>query len=98
MLFEIVKRLDFIDAQNFSMTSKKFYQIVWENKKYKKVIWLSKFLVNFDEDYFEFTENNLKLLTKKIQTKFKDKIIKNSFIFNVIDLKVQKYYLPLIII
>ena len=72
------------------MTSKKFYQIVWENKKYKKVIWLSKCLVNFDEDYFEFIENNLKLLTKKIQTKFKDKIIKNSFIFNV-------NYLPLII-
>ena len=72
------------------MTSKKFYQIVWENKKYKKVIWLSKCLVNFDEDYFEFIENNLKLLTKKIQTKFKDKTIKNSFIFNV-------NYLPLII-
>ena len=51
---------------------------------------LSKCLVNFDEDYFEFIENNLKLLTKKIQTIFKDKIIKNSFIFNRSDLKVQK--------
>ena len=53
-------------------------------------MWLSKFLVNFDEDYFEFIENNLKLLTKKIQAKFKEKVIKNSFIFNITDLKVQK--------
>ena len=53
-------------------------------------MWLSKFLVNFDKDYFEFVANNLKLLRKKIQTKFKDKIIKNSFIFNITDLKVQK--------
>ena len=90
MWFEFVKRLALIDVINFSMTSKKFYQIVWKNKKYKKVMWLSKFLVNFDEDYFEFIENNLKLLTKKIQTKFKEKIIKNIFVFNRIDLKVQK--------
>ena len=55
------------------MTSKKIYQIIWENKKYKKVIWLLKCLVNFDEDYFEFTENNLKLLTKKIQQNLKKK-------------------------
>ena len=61
-------------------------------------MWLSKFLVNFDEDYFEFIANNLKLLTKKIQTKFKDKIIKNSFIFNITDLKVQKNYLPVVTI
>ena len=90
MWFKIVKGLALIDAINFSMTSKKFYQIVWENKKYKQVMWLSKFLVNFDEDYFEFIENNLKLLTKKNQAKFKEKIIKNSFVFNIIDLKVQK--------
>ena len=90
MWFKIVKGLALIDAINFSMTSKKFYQIVWENKKYKKVMWWSKFLVNFDEDYFEFIENNLKLLTKKIQAKFKEEIIKNSFAFNITDLKVQK--------
>ena len=35
-------------------------------------------------------ENNLKLLTKKTEMKFNEKIIKNSFTFNVIDLKVQK--------
>ena len=69
MWFEFVKRLALIDVINFSMTSKKFYQIVWKNKKYKKVMWLSKFLVNFDEDYFEFIENNLKLLTKKKSSK-----------------------------
>ena len=48
----------------------------------------------FDEE--EFMENNLKLLKKTIETKLKEKIIKNSFIFNVIDLKVQKiiYQLP----
>ena len=48
----------------------------------------------FDEE--EFMENNLQLLKKTIETKFKEKIIKNSFIFNVIDLKVQKiiYQLP----
>ena len=88
--FETVKRLAFIDAINFSVATEKFYQIVWENKKYKKVMWLSKFLVNFDEDYFEFIENNLKLLIKLFLTKFNDKIIKNSFILNIIDLKVQK--------
>ena len=65
MWFEIVKRLAFIDAVNFSMTSKKIYQIVWKNKKYKNAVRLSKCLVNFDEDYFEFIESNLKLLTKK---------------------------------
>ena len=27
-------------------------------------MWLSKFLVNFDEDYFEVIENNLKLMKK----------------------------------
>ena len=48
----------------------------------------------FDEE--EFMENNLQLLKKTIETKLKEKIIKNSFIFNVIDLKVQKiiYQLP----
>ena len=89
--FKLLKKLAFIDAINFSMTSKRIYQIVRENKIYKNAMWLSKFLVNFDEDYYEFIENNLKLLSKKIQTKFKDKIIKNSFIFNIIDLKVQKF-------
>ena len=73
MWFEIVKRLALIDAINFSMTSKKIYQIIWENKKYKKVMWLPKCLVNFDEDDFEFIENNLKLLTKKIQQNLKKK-------------------------
>ena len=56
-------------------------------------MWLLKFLVNFDEDYFEVIENNLKLMKKKKkknQTKLKNKIIKNSFILNIIDLKVQK--------
>ena len=28
-------------------------------------MWLSKFLVNFDEDFFEVTENNLKPMKKK---------------------------------
>ena len=28
-------------------------------------MWLSKFLVNFDEDFFEFIENNLKPMKKK---------------------------------
>ena len=70
MWFKVVKRLAFID---FSVASKKFYQIVWENKKHKNAMWLLKLLVNFDKGYFEFIENNLKLLTKKIQTKFKDK-------------------------
>ena len=73
MWFEIVKRLALIDAINFSMTSKTFYQIIWENKKYKKVMRLKKCLINFDEDYFEFIENNLKLLTKKIQQNLKKK-------------------------
>ena len=36
--FEIVKRLDFIDAIRFSMASKKFYQTVLENKKYKSAM------------------------------------------------------------
>ena len=67
--FETVKRLTFIDAINFSVTTETFYQLVWENKKYEKVMWLSKFLVNFDEDYFEFIENNLKLLIKKNSNK-----------------------------
>ena len=54
-------------------------------------MWLSKFLVNFDEDFFEVIENNLKpMKKKKNQTKLKNKIIKNSFILNIIDLKVQK--------
>ena len=60
-------------------------------------MWISKFLVNFDKDYFEFMENNLKLLTNKIETKFNEKIIKNSFIFNMIDLKVQKIIYQLLL-
>ena len=36
--FEIVKRLDFIDAIRFSMASKNFYQTVLENKKYKSTM------------------------------------------------------------
>ena len=67
--FETVKRLAFIVAINFSVATEKFYQIFWENKKYKKVMWLSKFLVSFDKDYFEFIENNLKLLIKKNSNK-----------------------------
>ena len=66
---KLLKKLAFIDAINFSMTSKRIYQIVRENKIYKNAMWLSKFLVNFDEDYYEFIENNLKLLSKKNSNK-----------------------------
>ena len=66
---KLLKKLAFIDAINFSMTSKRIYQIVRENKIYKNAMWLSKFLVNFDEDYYEFIENNLKLLSNKNSNK-----------------------------
>ena len=66
---KLLKKLAFIDAINFSMTSKRIYQIVRENKIYKNAMWLSKFLVNFDEDYYEFIETNLKLLSNKNSNK-----------------------------
>ena len=89
----MVKRLAFFDAINFSMTSKIFIKLFGKIKNIKTSC-------GFQNFWLILMKNTLKLLKiiwkwwekkkKKNQTKLKNKIIKNSFILNIIDLKVQK--------
>lgn len=41
----------------------------------------SKYIVGFDEDYFDFLQDELQTLGNNIREKFKEKIVKNSLVF-----------------
>lgn len=41
----------------------------------------SKYIVGFDEDYFDFLQDELQILGKNSCENFKEKDVKNSFVF-----------------
>ena len=51
---------------------------------------ISKHIVSFDGDYFEFLEDELKSLGKSIREKFKEKVVKNYFVFGLVDVLLKK--------
>ena len=51
---------------------------------------ISKPIVSFDGDYFEFLEDELKSLDKNIRAKFKENIVKNYFVFGPVDVLLKK--------
>ena len=51
---------------------------------------ISKQIVSFDGDYFEFLKDELKSLGKNIREKFKEKIVKNYFVFRLVDVLLKK--------
>ena len=50
----------------------------------------SKNRVGFDEDYFDFLQDELQSLGKNIRERFKEKIVKNSFLFDLLDVSLKK--------
>ena len=84
------------DIFNFSIVSKRFYQITRSHKKFCKAIRISKYIVGFDEDYFDFLQDELQTLDKNICEKFKEKIVKNYFVFNLLDISFKKIVFSLL--
>ena len=57
----------------FSLVSKRFYAVARENKKIRSVMKFSKYILNFDEDYFDFLKKELRYLSKNIRGTFGEK-------------------------
>ena len=93
---EIIKKIKLSDIFNFSIVSKRFYQITRPHKEFCKAIRISKHIVGFDEDYFDFLEDELQTLGKNICEKFKEKIVKNYFEFNLLDVSFKKIVFSLL--
>ena len=51
---------------------------------------ISKHIISFDGDYFGFLQDELKSLSKNIRKKFKEKIVKNYFVFGLVDVFAEK--------
>ena len=65
--------------------SKGFYQITRSHKKFVNAIRISKHIVSF-----EFLQDELKSLGNNIRKKFKEKIVKNYFVFGLVDVLLKK--------
>ena len=52
---------------------------------------ISKYMVGFDEDYFDFLQDELWTLNKDFREKFGKIIVKNSFVFNLLDVSLKKF-------
>ena len=50
----------------------------------------SKRILNFDTDYFDFLQSELRFLGKEIRKKFEERIVRNIFVFSLIDNHVEK--------
>ena len=77
------------DLLNFSMVSKRFYNISRVNKKFTSAMAFSKSILNFDADYFDFLKSELLFLWKEIKKKFQERIFKNTFVFSLTDTVAQ---------
>ena len=81
--------MKFSDIFIFSIVSKRFYQMT---RLHKFFLEESEFLniVSFDEEHFDFLQTELQTFGKNIREKFKEKIIKNLFVFNLLDVLLKK--------
>ena len=85
----IVKNLKLADLFNFSIVSKGFttYQ---DYKKDFLTQWKFQNIFSFDDGYFDLLCSEMLTLGKKIHEKFKDIIVKNFYVFGVVDLILKK--------
>ena len=84
------KKLELCDLSHFSMVSKRFYHISRVSKKFTSAMTFSKRILNFDTDYFDFLQSELRFLVKEIRNKFEERIVRNIFVFSLIDNHVEK--------
>ena len=47
-------------------------------------------IVSFDEEHFDFLQTELQTFGKNIREKFKEKVIKNLFVFNLLEVLLKK--------
>ena len=87
--FRIVSFMRLIDVFYFSCAAKFTFEICNENKIFKDKKRISKHIVSFDFEIFDFFKSELEILSDNIEKMLKD-TIKNSFIFNIIRLKMEK--------
>ena len=66
--------------------SKRFFGIVKGNKKFRSTMTFSKYILNFDEDYFGILKDELRYLIKDIRETFVD----NFFVFSLVDVHIEK--------
>ena len=81
--------LKFLDLFKFSLVSKRFFGIVKGNKKFRPTMTFSKYILNFDEDYFGILKDELRYLSKDIRETFVD----NFFVFSLVDVHIEKMIL-----
>ena len=65
-----------------------YHKVTW---KICKAMRISKYMVGFDEDYFDFLQDELWTLNKDFREKFGKIIVKNSFVFNLLDVSLKKF-------
>ena len=59
----IIERMNHIDVFNLSFVSKHFYQLCHSNKKFDQKMLMSKYMISFDTDFFDFLSVELSDLT-----------------------------------
>ena len=55
--------MNHIDVFNLSFVSKHFYQLCHSNKKFDQKMLMSKYMISFDTDFFDFLSVELSDLT-----------------------------------
>ena len=78
------------DLFNLPMVSKRFYDILRVNKKFTSTMTFSKRILNFDTDYFDFLKSELRYLGREIRKKFEERIVRDTFVFSLIDIHLEK--------
>ena len=87
----IVKKMNYIDVFNLSVTSKRFHQICLQNKSYKKRLRLSKQRVSYGADNLnEFVLDTLKYLSRDIDKSFRHIIVESKHVFSTVEIKMKR--------
>ena len=84
----IFKRTKLVDLVNVSGVCKRFFLISKVHKKFRETITFSKSIINFDDYYTEFLEQQLLHLEPALYKKFNEEL--SSDVFSIIGVKMKK--------
>ena len=81
----------------FQWFQKDFTKFWKSTKSFTSAVTLSKRILNFDTDYFNFLKCELRCLRGEIRKKFEERIVKSTFVFSLIDIHLGKIVYDLLL-
>ena len=85
----VAENVKFVDLLNLSIVSKRFYYISRSRNKFVPAMRISKYIFDFDDGCFKLLCSEMSLLGENIHKKFKEAVVKNSYVFSIIDLTLK---------